>query len=142
MATQLASPLIPENVRTFMSDRPRYATVATINPDGSPHQIVVWFLLRGNELVINSRHGRRWPSNLRRDGRVNFAVYDGDDAVTIDAVVTTSYEGPAAQDDIAEMAVLYDTPEVAQGEIARFRTERRLSFVLRPVDVHIHGDPR
>jgi hypothetical protein len=51
------------------------------------------------------------------------------------------YEGEAAQADIAAMAIRFDTPEVAQREIGRFRTEQRVSFVLRPIKVHLHGDP-
>ena len=130
-------------MRNFLSATPpRYATLATINKDGSPHQIVIWFLLRGDELVVNSRRGRRWPANLERDGRANLAVYEAEDAVTIGCAVERMYEGPAAQADIAEMAVRFDSPEVAQREIARFQTEQRVSFVLRPIKVSIHGDPR
>jgi len=121
---------------------PRYATIATINPDGSPHQIVIWFLLRGEEIVVNSRRGRRWPSNLGRDKRANLCVYEAEDAVTLDLVLDRVYEGPDAQADIAEMAGRYDSPEVAQSEIARFQTEQRISFALRPTRVHVHGDPR
>jgi hypothetical protein len=103
---------------------------------------VIWFLLRDHELIVNSRHGRRWPSNVRRDPRVNLAVYEGEDAVTIECERERFYEGEEAQADIAEMARRYDTPEVAEREIARYRTERRLSFVLRATRVHIHGNPR
>ena len=125
-----------------MTAIPRYATLATINPDGSPHQSVIWFLLRGDAMVVNARHGRRWPANLRRDPRAELAVYEAEDAVTIACRVTHLYEGEQAQADIAEMAVRYDTPQDAQREIQRFHTERRLSFVLQPVRVHIHGNPR
>ena len=121
---------------------PRHATIATINPDGSPHQIVIWFLLRGESFVVNSRHGRRWPSNLRRDGRANLCVFDGEDAVTIDCVAELSYEGEQAQADITEMARVHYSPEWAAHETDRYRGERRVSFVLRPVRVHIHGEPR
>ena len=120
---------------------PRYATLATINRDGSPHQIVIWFLLRGEEIVVNSRRGRRWPANLERDGRANLAVYEAEDAVTIGCELVRVYEGDAAQADIAEMAVRFDTPEMAQREIARFLTEPRVSFILRPVKVNVHGSP-
>jgi len=129
---------LTDNVRSFLTATPpRYATIATINPDGNPHQIVVWYLLRGDRIVVNSRHGRRWPSNLRRDGRANFAVYDGEDAVTIECVLERTYEGDDAQADIAEMARRYGS-----GEVPRFRAERRISFVLRPTRVHVHGDAR
>ena len=89
-----------------------------------------------------SRRGRRWPSNLRRDGRANVAIYDAEDAVTIECVADRSYEGEDAQADIAEMARRFYSPEHADHEIARYRTEERISFVLRPVRVHVHGDPR
>lgn len=142
MATEVdKQPILTEQVRSFLTGRPRYATIATVNPDGSPHQIVIWFLLRGDAIVVNSRHGRRWPSNIRRDPRANVAIYEGEDAVTIECVLDRAYEGEEAQADIAEMAHRYDTPEVAQREIVRYRTERRLSFVLRPDRVHIHGEP-
>ena len=134
--------LLSTQARAFLTATPpRYATLATINRDGSPHQIVIWFLLRGDEIVVNSRRGRRWPANLARDGRASLAVYDAEDAINIGCAVERVYEGNAAQADIAEMAVRFDTPQVAQREIARFRTEERVSFVLRPTKVHLHGDP-
>ena len=130
------------NVRSFLTaDPPRYATLATINRDGSPHQIVIWFLVRGDAIVVNSRRGRRWPTNLERDGRANLAVYEGEDAVTINCMVEHLYDGDAAQADIAEMARRYDTPEDAEREIRRFQTEDRVTFILRPIKVSLHGDP-
>jgi PPOX class probable F420-dependent enzyme len=130
------------DARNFLAaNPPRYATLATINRDGSPHQIVIWFLLRDDELVVNSRRGRRWPANLERDGRANLAVFEAEDAVTISCSVERVYDGAAAQRDIAEMAWRYDTPEMAEREIRRFQTEDRVTFVLRPTKVSIHGDP-
>ena len=130
------------NVRSFLTaEPPRYATLATVNKDGSPHQIVIWFLLRGDALVVNSRRGRRWPSNLERDGRASLAVYENEDAVTINCALESLYEGDAAHADIAEMARRYDAPEDAELGIQRFLTEARVSFVLRPTKVSIHGDP-
>lgn len=142
MAVESAPEVLSQDIRSFLSAIPRYATIATVNPDGSPHQTVIWFLMRGDWLVVNSRHGRRWPSNLRREGRANVCVYQSEDAVTVDCAVEREYEGEEAQADIAAMALRYDTPDVAVGEIARYRTERRLSFILRPTRVRVHGDPR
>ena len=142
MTAQAEESLFTPGARSFVASPTRYATIATINADGSPHQIVIWYTLRGDEIVINSRRGRRWPSNLKRDGRANLAIYEGEDAVTIECVVDRSYEGEEAQADIAEMARRFYAPEWAEHEIARYRTEERISFVLRPVRVHVHGDPR
>jgi len=134
------------NVKSFLTNPVRYATIATINPDGSPHQIVIWFLVRtdqqrGDHLVVNSRRGRKWPSNLMRDGRANLAVYEAEDAVTIECRVVETYAGEAAQQDIGEMAQRYDSAEDAQREMARFRTEDRVSFILQPTKVLAHGSP-
>jgi hypothetical protein len=134
------------NVRSFLSDPVRYGTIATINPDGSPHQIVIWYLLRrddahGDYIVVNSRRGRRWPSNLFRDGRANFCVYEAEDAVTVNCTLVQTYEGEQAQADIAEMAWRYDTPEDATREIERFATEDRVTFILQPVKTLVHGSP-
>lgn len=49
----------------------RFASIATIDPDGAPRQAVVWYRLDGEEIVINSKVGRRWPTNLLRDGRIS-----------------------------------------------------------------------
>jgi len=78
---------------------------------------------------------------LRRDPRANLCVFEAEDAITVECKVEEIYEGEQAQADIAEMARVFDTPEMAQGKVARFRTERRVSFVLRPLKIHIHGEP-
>ena len=139
MATDAPSIITPEVRRFLTGTPPRYATIATTNADGSPHQIVVWFLLRGDEFIVNSRRGRRWPSNLGRDRRASMCVYEGDDAITLDVALERMYEGDTAQADIAEMAGRFDLPDAAQEGIARFQTQERVSFVLRPTRVYIHG---
>ena len=137
---------LPPNVQSFLDGRPpRHATIATVNRDGSPHQIVIWYRLvadeSGERLLVNSRVGRRWPSNLRRDGRANLAVYEGEDAVTIECAVEESFEGDRARDDIADLARLYYEADAAESTIATFRTQERITFILRPTRVHVHGDP-
>ena len=132
---------LTDDVRRFLNGRPRYATIATLNPDGSPHQAVVWFLLRDDHIVLNSRAGRRWPSNLLRDPRLSLTVEEGLHAVTLGGAVLHEADPEQAQADIAEMAHRYDDAETAEREIARFRTEERLRFVFRPTRLHTHGDP-
>lgn len=133
---------LTDDIRRFLGSRPRYATIATLNPDGSPHQAVVWFLLRDDQIVLNSKAGRRWPSNLLRDPRLSLTVEEGLDAVTLGGTVQHEANPELAQADIAEMAHRYDDPQTAEREIARFRTEERLRFVFRPTRLHVHGEPR
>jgi len=143
MTNETPADLLTPNLRRFLTaDPPRHTTIATVNPDGIPHQIVIWYELRGDLFVVNSRQGRRWPSNLRREGRASLAIFDGDDALTIACTLEDSYDGEAAQADIAASARRYYAPDVAENDIARYRAEPRISFVLRPVRINVHGDPR
>ena len=137
----MSDELLTPAVRSFLA-APRHAVIATLNRDGAPHQSIIWYLLRGYDIVINSRVGRRWPSNIGRDPRINFAVEDGEDAVTISGVAEVVADGAPAQDDIAEMAHRYYDAELARHSIERYRTEDRISFVVRPLRVDVHGDPR
>ena len=148
MTTELTERVaLGANVRSFLTNPIRYATIATVNANGAPHQIVIWYLLRtderrGDHLVVNSRRGRKWPTNLLRDGRANLCVYEAEDAVTVECEVVETYDGAAARADINEMARRYDSPEDAASEMARFATEDRVTFILRPTKVLEHGSPR
>jgi PPOX class probable F420-dependent enzyme len=119
----------------------RFATLATVNPDGSPHQTVIWYLVREGELVVNSLVGRRWPTNLLRDGRFSLVVEEGLDYLAISGTAHELGDAESAQVDIAEMARRYEEPLEAERLIeVRFRPQRRISFVLRPTRVHEHWE--
>ena len=70
---------LPDAIRAFLADGLRFATIATIDPDGGPRQAVIWYTLDGDDLIINSAVGRRWPANLVRDARISVAVADPGD---------------------------------------------------------------
>lgn len=125
--------------RRFLDAPKRFGTLATINPDGSPHQTVIWFLVRGETLVINSLVGRRWPTNLLRDPRMSLAVEDGLDYLVLRGKAREDPDRQNAQADIAEMARRYDPPEEAEALIkSRFMTQERISFHLVPRSVTEH----
>lgn len=131
---------LPERIRTFLDDE-RYATIATIDPDGSPRQAVIWYGLDGDEVVINSAMGRRWPSNLLRDPRVALSIIDQADGyqwVGLTGTVRTITDRETTQADIAGMARRYhaDDPDEVARSIARFEAQDRISFRFRPESVH------
>jgi hypothetical protein len=139
------SPLT-DPIRSFLTSTPRYAVIATTNVDGTPLQRVIWYLVRrdqdGDVVTVNSRRGRRWPTNLERTGAASLTVHEGEDAVALNCEVVGMYDDERAHDDIDEMARRYDPPERGNPRMSRFRQEQRVSFVLRPRRVHVHGDPR
>ena len=81
--------------------------MATLNPDGSPLQAVVWYLLDGDAIVFNSRLGRRWPTNLGRDRRVAVTVADGYDYVEMRGRVEIDDDPELGQAVIASLARRY-----------------------------------
>ncbi|HWH24491.1 MAG TPA: pyridoxamine 5'-phosphate oxidase family protein, partial [Candidatus Limnocylindria bacterium] len=52
MTVESPSAAIEPNVRSFLVTPVRYATIATVNRDGSPHQTVIWFVLRGDRIIV------------------------------------------------------------------------------------------
>jgi PPOX class probable F420-dependent enzyme len=137
-----ARPLtLSDAVRQFLAAT-RFVTIATNDPDGMPRQAVLWYRLDGDEIVLNSAIGRRWPANLQRDPRVSLAVSDGADGyrwvgLTGEARVVT--DQATAQADIAEMARRYHADDPAKAERLirnQFERQQRISFRVAPFAVH------
>jgi len=128
---------LSSDVRRFLAEAGRFAVVATVNADGTPHQAVAWYLLDGDSLVLNSMVGRRWPANLVRDHRVSVLVADGYRWVSLRGTVQVVSDRARAQADIAAMARRYhaDDPAAAEREISTFETQERVTFVLRATRV-------
>jgi PPOX class probable F420-dependent enzyme len=145
MPTPPTSTTLSERVRAFL-DANRFATIATTDPDGSPRQAVIWYRLDGDEIVLNSLVGRRWPSNLVRDPRISVAVGDQADGyrwVGLTGRVTVVEDQPTAQADIAEMARRYHADDPAEAEQLirdRFERQPRVSFRVSIDAVHPHLD--
>ncbi len=117
-----------------------FGTLATVAADGSPFQAVVWYLVRGDTLVVNSRVGRAWPTNVLRDPRVSLVVEDGYDWVGVRGRARAVTDQHMAQADIAEMARRYraDDPNEAERLVAMFEAQERISFIIRVERVTEH----
>lgn len=138
---------LPDHVRTFLAEPDRFVTLATLDPDGSPRQAVIWYRLDPDgRIVVNSADGRRWPGNLRRDPRCSLVVADPADGYSFVAVTGRVAEmideQAIAQADIAGLARRYhaDDPAAAERVIANFRTQRRVTFRIDVAAVHDHLD--
>ena len=67
--------LLSAKARELIS-RPVLASLATLNPDGSPQITPLWIDLDGDDVVINTAKGRIKARNLERDDRVAVSVID------------------------------------------------------------------
>lgn len=128
-----------EKVRDFLREV-RFATVATINSDGTPHQTVLWYELRGDELVLNTARGRVKDRNLLRDPRLSLCVEDAYRYVTVHGVATIVDDQTTAQEDIRRLAVRYHGAEKGE-RMSResFQNQERVSLRLKIDDLEAYG---
>ncbi len=132
-------PELDAPTRTFLEAPDRFATIATIDPDGAPLLAVIWYRLEADgSMMINSLVGRRWPDNLLRDPRISVLVEHGYDYVAMRGEVEVLHEGWAAVDDILALAAMYHTGEELERKSAGFRTQARISFLFRPRTLLVH----
>jgi PPOX class probable F420-dependent enzyme len=118
-----------------------FGTLATVSADGSPFQAVIWYLVRGDTLVVNSKVGRVWPTNLLRDPRVSLVVEDGYEWVGVRGRAEAVTDQPSAQADIAAMARRYhaDDPAKAERMVRMFESQERISFIVHVERVTAHA---
>ncbi|MDX3381382.1 PPOX class F420-dependent oxidoreductase [Streptomyces niveiscabiei] len=64
-----------DTVRALL-DGKNFASVATIGPDGAPHNSVVWMKREDDTVLLTSLDNRQKVRNLRRDPRVSVTVFD------------------------------------------------------------------
>ena len=110
-----------------------FCHVVTLGRDGTPHVVVVWIGLDGDEVLLNSAEGRDWPANLRRDPRAWLTIVNLDNPyeyVRIDgeAVEITPDGADEHIDALAKKYLDQDSyPFRAPGEVRlkiRIRTDR------------------
>ena len=118
-----------------------FGTLATASADGSPFQAVIWYLVRGDTLVVNSKVGRVWPTNLLRDPRVSLVVEDGYEWVGVRGRAEAVTNQASAQADIAAMARRYhaDDPAKAERMVRVFESQERISFIVHVERVTEHS---
>lgn len=129
MATSTVGP----EARRFLEET-RFAVVATVNEDGTPQQSVLWYAIRGDEIMLNTARGRVKDRNLRRDPRISITVEDGYKYIAIRGTARLVDEQATAQTDIRALAVRYNGEETAEQQVReQFAREERVSIYV-PLD--------
>ena len=114
--------------------RPVLASLATLNPDGSPQITPLWVDLDGDDVVFNTAQGRKKARNLERDSRVAVTVIDPDDQYNVVAfrgtVTEVTTDGADAHiDSLAKKYLGVDTyPMRREGEV-RIRVTVRTDHI-------------
>ena len=67
---------IPDKVKELL-DRPNFAHLATLMPDGSPQSVPVWIGREEERIIICTGEGSLKAKNTLRDARVALSVVNG-----------------------------------------------------------------
>ena len=115
--------------RKFLQDK-RFAVVGTKNPDGSPHLAVMWYLLDGDDIVVNSAQGRIKDRNLAADPRISVLVEDEYRWIRIDGRATVERDQTITHEDIRRIASRYyqDDRKVAAAMRDNFGKQHRITY--------------
>lgn len=119
-----------EAARNFLDEK-RFTVLATIEEDGLPQQTVMWYELRGDTIVMNTKAGRAKDRFLRRDPRASICVEDGERYVTIAGRITMIEDESVAQEDIRRLAIRYDGAEEGNRQAREvFSKQQRITLHL------------
>lgn len=66
---------LDETIRSILDGR-NFATIATINADGSPQSSVMWVARHGDAVLFSTTSKRLKARNIARDPRVAISVFD------------------------------------------------------------------
>jgi PPOX class probable F420-dependent enzyme len=124
---------LSDRVRDFL-EAPRYAVLATINEDGTVQQTVMWYQLRGNHVMMNTKRGRVKDNNLLRDRRISICVEDEYRYVTIAGEATLIEDQAAAQADIKTLAIRYNGQEKGEQQSRDLFAKQQRITILLPIE--------
>lgn len=123
----------------FLSE-PRFAILGTVARSGRPHLTVMWYDLRGEEVMFNTARGRHKVRNLERDPRCSLVVADGYRYVRLDGKVTRIVDDHAeALRDIVDLAKRYHGPERGARMKSLFARQERITYYVAIERVYANG---
>lgn len=127
---------VPAEFRDLLTTR-CYATVATIGPNGLPHQTVTWVDYDGEHVAINAAADAQKVANVERTPVASITVLDPDDhhryVSVAGPVVEVTESGAAEHAD--ELGWRYGEVPEDSTFAARFGESERRIVRIRPAEV-------
>jgi PPOX class probable F420-dependent enzyme len=119
-------------------NKPAFASLATLNADGTPQVTPVWIDWDGKNLLVNTAQGRIKDRNLRKNPNVAISIMDPDNPYRYLAVQgrVTNVTTNGADAHIDKMAKKYMGKDTYP---FRTPTEVRVLFAIEPQKVHSVG---
>ena len=130
---------LTDEVRAFLNER-RFAVLATSNPNGTIQQTVMWYLLDGDNIVMNTAKGRVKYRNIERNPTISICVEEGLRSVTIPGKVSINDDPVTGLAEIQRIGRRYDTEEeVRQAYETNWKHQQRVTLTLPITRVVMHG---
>ena len=135
----LRTTALSERARAFLLE-PRFAVLGTLKPDGSPHLTVVWYELRGDEIVFDTTTTRVKARHLSADPRASILIGDMSLYVRINGRARVTATGREALEDIRRLAVRYDGAEAAERQVREvWSKQERVTYALSIERIYEYG---
>jgi PPOX class probable F420-dependent enzyme len=129
-------------LRAFLEEK-RFAVLATINPDSTPQQSVVWYELQGDEIMMNTARGRLKERNLRRDPRASICLEAEYAYLTLTGPVVLIDDQAIAQADIKRLSERYHDAATAERQVRdQYSKEHRVTVRMRIERIVTYGFDR
>lgn len=124
--------MINEQVRAVLA-QPVIVRFTTIQPDGYPHTVPVWFMLDGDDLIVFSGSEAQKVKNVQENNKGNIS-FGGDPAgspcYTILGDIET--EDDPEHEITAKITRHYERPEKAEESLTEWKDDRHVILRLKP----------
>lgn len=129
---------IPASVHDLIAERAILCSLSTINPDGQPHTVPVWFDYDGTNIRVNSPDSARKARNMNLGTKVAVLVVDPQNDyhwVEIQGhVIDIREDADGGRDHINALSMKYRGDPVYKpwgGQV-----QNRVMYVIEPDKVH------
>lgn len=124
---------LSDKARDFLRGK-RFAVLATLNRDGTPHLTTMWYLLEEDgTIMMNTKAGRVKDRHMRRDPRISVCVAEGYSYITLSGKVEMIEDQEIAQQDIFRLSSRYHGLDKAKIQMQnQFSKEQRVTLRLKP----------
>ena len=124
--------MFPDTVREFLQ-KPLIARMSTIDPNGYPHTVPVWFALDGDDIVIISVRETRKVGHILANPKGAVTIGgDPDDGAGYLIKGEFSIEPDPEDAWVRKMTYRYEAPEQAEKDVAAWADLDIIVLRLRP----------
>lgn len=127
-----------EAQRAFLEEV-HFAVVATIDPDGLPHQTVMWYMVNGDELLLNTPFDSLKHRHLKQDNRLSVCVESGYRYITLSGAVALNEDAATARADYQRLGQRYaGTMALRMEQSAGMTMSKQMQDMLTRERVTLH----